>query len=183
VSAHDDFARGGFDPATVPRVLEDLRRYFPATFPIAATVRIDFVIVDAAATPRFRISFSVRGVEFSIGAAPDSGMECDQEIIVPESIWLECDGGRLLRRDLFALCVNRQLKPFKPAVAGLRYFISYYFDLGDISPWIRVSEQERSADNLVQMRRMRAELAPQFPAHDLLDEYALAEAPYDDRVA
>ena len=62
-------------------------------------------------------------------------MECDQEIIVPESIWLECEGGRMLRRDLYATCVNRQLQPFKPAVAGLRYFISYYFDLGDISPW------------------------------------------------
>ena len=102
---------------------------------------LDFVIVDdrrRAALPE--ISFCVRGVELSITDLPDSGMECDQEIIVPESIWLECEGGRLLRRDLFATCVNRQLKPFKPAVAGLRYFISYYFDLGDISPWVRVSD-------------------------------------------
>jgi hypothetical protein len=102
-------------------------------------------------------------------------MDCDQEIIVPESIWLECEGGRLLRRDLFNMCVNRQLKPFKPAVAGLRYFISYYFDLGDISPWVRVSGRERSGDNLARMRSMRAELAPSFSAHDLRDEYAFAE--------
>jgi hypothetical protein len=177
VSAHDDFAqRRGFDPAALPRLLDELRGYFPAAFPIAATVRIDFVIVDAAAAPLARISFCVRGVDLSISALPDPGMECDQEIIVPESIWLECEGGRLLRRDLFALCVNRQLKPFKTAVAGLRYFISYYFDLGDISPWVRVSGRVRSADNLAQMRSMRGGLAPQFSAHDLRDEYALAEA-------
>jgi Beta-lactamase superfamily domain len=173
VSVHDDFAlRRGFDPAALPRVLDDLRGYFPDTFPITAMVRIDFVIVDAAAAPLSRISFSVRGVELSIGAAPqETGMECDQEIIVPESIWLECEGGRLLRRDLFAMCVNRQLKPFRPAVAGLRYFISYYFDFGDISPWVRISRQQPSQDNLAQMRSMRGELAPQFSAHELRDEY------------
>jgi hypothetical protein len=177
VSAHDDFAQnGGFDPATLPRMLEDLRRYFPPAFPIDATVRIDFVIVDIDSAPLFRISFCVHGFELSIVAHPDPGMECDQEIIVPESIWLECEGGRLLRRDLFATCINRQLKPFKPAVAGLRYFISYYFDLGDISPWVRVSGQHRSDDNLERMRTLRAELAPRFSAHDLRDEYALAEA-------
>jgi hypothetical protein len=176
VSAHDDFARQrGFDPATLPGMLEDLRRYFPAAFPIAAQVRIDFVIVDAAAAPLSRISFCVRGRELSITALPDPGMECDQEIIVPESIWLECQGGRLLRRDLFSMCVNRQIKPFKPAVAGLRYFISYYFDLGDISPWVRISERQRSADNLARMRILRSDLAPQFSAHDLRDEYAVAK--------
>jgi hypothetical protein len=177
VSAHDDFQQnGGFDPATLPRMLEDLRRYFPPAFPIDATVRIDFVIVDGACAPLFRICFCVQGLELSIVAHPDPGMECDQEIIVPESIWLECEGGRLLRRDLFATCINRQLKPFKPAVAGLRYFISYYFDLGDISPWVRVSRQHRSDDNLERMRTLRAELAPRFSAHDLRDEYAMAEA-------
>ena len=99
-------------------------------------------------------------------------MACDQEIIVPEPIWQEClEGGRLLRRDLFATCVNRQLKPFKPAVAGLRYFISYYFDLGDISPWVRISARRDATDNVVQMRDFRARLAPRFPARDLRDEY------------
>jgi hypothetical protein len=173
VSAHDDFSeRRGFDPAALPHVLEELRRYFPAQFPLAATVRIDFVIVSASGLPMARISFCVRGVEFRISAEPDPGMECDQEIIVPESIWLECQGGRLLRRDLFNLCLNRQLKPFKPAVAGLRYFISYYFDFGDISPWVRISAEDRSEDNLTRMRRMRNELAPRFSAHELHDEYA-----------
>jgi hypothetical protein len=177
VSAHDDFEQNGaFDPATLPRMLEDLRRYFPAAFPIDATVRIDFVVVDTASAPLFRICFCVHGLELSIVTHPDPGTECDQEIIVPESIWLECEGGRLLRRDLFATCINRQLKPFKPAVAALRYFISYYFDLGDISPWVRVSRQHRSDDNLERMRTLRAELAPRFSAHDLRDEYALAEA-------
>jgi hypothetical protein len=176
VLAHDDFGRRrGFDLASLPALMDDLRRYFPAAFPIAATVRIDFVIVDAASAALFRISFCVRDYELSITALTDPGMECDQEIIVPESIWLECEGGRLLRRDLFATCVNRQLKPFRPAVAGLRYFISYYFDLGDISPWVRVSEQRRSEDNLMRMRALRRELAPRFSAHDLRDEYAAAE--------
>jgi hypothetical protein len=175
VSAHDDFEPSkGFDPATLPRLLDELRRYFPSAFPVAATVRIDFVIVDSARAPLARISFCVRGVDLSITANTDRGIECDQEIIVPESIWLECAGGRLLRRDLFSLCVNRQIKPFKPAVAGLRYFISYYFDFGDISPWVRVSGQAQPEDNLAQMRRLRRELAPRFSAHDLRDEYALA---------
>jgi Beta-lactamase superfamily domain len=177
VSAHDDFARRrGFDPAALQVMVEDLRGYFPVAFPIAATVRIDFVIVDGAGAPLARISFGVRGVELSITAPPEPCMECDQEIIVPESIWLECAGGRLLRRDLFSMCVNRQLKPFKPAVAGLRYFISYYFDLGDISPWVRVSGQPWSEDNLARMRSLRHEFAPRFSAHDLRDEYALAKA-------
>lgn len=177
VSAHDDFARNkGLDLAAVPRILDDLRGYFPDAFPIDAAVRIDFVIVNLASAPLFRICFCVRGFELSIVAHPDPNIECDQEIIVPESIWLECEGGRLLRRDLFATCINRQLKPFKPAVAGLRYFISYYFDLGDISPWVRVSRQHRSDDNLERMRTLRAELAPRFSAHDLRDEYALAES-------
>jgi hypothetical protein len=69
------------------------------------------------------------------------------------------------------MCVNRQLKPFKPAVAGLRYFISYYFDLGDISPWARISGQQPAEDNLAEMRSMRSALAPQFSAHELRDEY------------
>jgi hypothetical protein len=101
-------------------------------------------------------------------------MDCDQEIIVPESIWLETMGGRLLRRDLFALCVNRQLKPFRPAVAGLRYFISYYFDFGDISPWVRISGRHPPADNLAGMRSMRTDLAPRFRARELIDEYSNA---------
>jgi hypothetical protein len=113
----------------------------------------------------------VRGEELSISADEETGMPCDQEIIVPESIWQECLGGRLLRRDLFNLCVNRQLKPFKPAVAGLRYFINYYFDFGDISPWVRISERRDDTDNVVQMRDFRGRLAPRFPARDLRDEY------------
>jgi Beta-lactamase superfamily domain len=177
VAAHDDFAlRRGFDPASLPRMLEELRRYFPGAFPIAATVRIDFVIVDAAAEPLARIAFCVRGRELSITAGRDAGLECDQEIIVPESIWLECLGGRLLRRDLFNLCVNRQLKPFKPAVAGLRYFINYYFDFGDISPWVRISAPRDHSGNVEQMRTLRAGLAPKFRARELRDEYAVMDS-------
>jgi hypothetical protein len=173
VAAYDDFAlRRGFDATALPRFLDELRGYFPGVFPISATVRIDFVVVDAGSAPLTRISFCVRGVELSISADRETGMECDQEIIVPESIWLESLGGRILRRDLFNLCVNRQLKPFKLAVAGLRYFINYYFDFGDISPWVRISGQQNHADNVREMRRLRSELAPRFSAHELRDEYA-----------
>jgi hypothetical protein len=113
----------------------------------------------------------VRGRDVSISADLDPGMECDQEIIVPIEIWAECQGGRILRRDLFNVCVNRQLKPFKLAVAGLRYFISYYFDFGDISPWLGISHTNRCRDNLAQMRAWRTDLAPRFAAQQLRDEY------------
>lgn len=174
--------RRGFDPASMPAFLAELRRYFPSAFPQPASVRIDFVIVNEAATPLARIAFCVRGVELTIVAADEVAaggqvdMECDQEIIVPESIWLETMGGRLLRRDLFNLCVNRQLKPFKPAVAGLRYFINYYFDFGDISPWARISAQRPDTENLAAMRAMRGALAPRFSAHELSDEYLVTAA-------
>jgi hypothetical protein len=172
VADYDAYAeRRGFDPLALPHLLDDLRAYFPRTFPIAATVRIDFIIVGADAAPLARISFCVRGFEFSISDAETIDMECDQEIIVPESIWLETLGGRLLRRDLFSLCVNRQLKPFRLPIAGLRYFISYYFDFGDISPWVRVSGRQPPDGNLAGMRTMRTGLAPHFSAHDLRDEY------------
>jgi hypothetical protein len=172
VAAYDTYAgRRGFDATALDRVLVDLRAYFPREFPVAAAVRIDFVIVNENALTLARICFCILGRELSISADETPNMDCDQEIIVPEGIWLETLSGRLLRRDLFALCVNRQLKPFKPAVAGLRYFISYYFDFGDISPWVRISRQQPSEDNLAQMRSLRGELAPLFSAHDLRDEY------------
>ena len=142
-----------------------------------AAVRIDFVIVDSQAAVLARIAFCVRGVALSITAGEQTHMECDQEIIVPEAVWQECLGGRLLRRDLYNLCVNRQLKPFKPAVAGLRYFINYYFDLGDISPWMRISGQQQRTDNLAEMRALRGELSPKFHARDLRDEYLPAGSP------
>jgi hypothetical protein len=177
VSAYDAYdGRRGLDAAGVSRLLADVRAYFPRVFPIAASVRIDFVIVGADAAPISRISFCVRGTELSISADEQTGMECDQEIIVPEAVWLEAIDGRVLRRDLFNLCVNRQLKPFKPAVAGLRYFINYYFDLGDISPWLRISTQRPPEPNLTDMRRMRAGLAPQFRAAELHDEYQCKSA-------
>jgi hypothetical protein len=175
VAAYDAYTdRRGFDPLALTRLLADLRAYFPRHFPIDATVRIDFVIIGVDAAPLARISFTVRGFEFSISIDGTIDMDCDQEIIVPESIWSETMGGRLLRRDLFALCVNRQLKPFRPAVAGLRYFISYYFDFGDISPWVRISGRHPPADNLAGMRSMRTDLAPHFRAHELVDEYTNA---------
>lgn len=177
VAAYDDFgARGGFDAEALPGFLDEVREYFPRVFPITAMVRIDFVIVGAGAVELSRISFCVRGEELSISAGEETGMPCDQEIIVPESIWQECLGGRLLRRDLFNLCVNRQIRPFKPAVAGLRYFINYYFDFGDISPWVRISGRLDDTDNVVQMRDFRGRLAPRFPARDLRDEYELSPA-------
>ncbi|HMK84765.1 MAG TPA: MBL fold metallo-hydrolase [Steroidobacteraceae bacterium] len=176
VNAYDAYVeRRGFDARDLACLLADLRAYFPAVFPVSATVRIDFLIVDSAGATLARISFCVRGAEFTIGADEESGLPCDQEIIVPEPIWLETLGGRLLRRDLFNLCVNRQIKPFKPAVAWLRYFINYYFDFGDISPWVRISGRQPSTDNLPDMRSMRTGLAPRFSASELRDEYA--EAP------
>jgi hypothetical protein len=175
VAAYDDYAvRSGFDPVALTRLLAELSDFFPRLFPIEATVRIDFVIVRADAAVLARISFSVRGLEFSISQGEPPDLECDQEIIVPEAVWLETLCGKVLRRDLFSLCVNRQLKPFRLAVAGLRYFISYYFDFGDISPWLRVSERGLRADNLAGMRSMRAELAPRFLAPELVDEYKQA---------
>jgi len=173
VAAYDAYTdRRGFDPRALTALLRELRAFFPRLFPIDAMVRIDFVIVGADAETLARIAFSVHGFEFSISNDETTDLDCDQEIIVPESIWLETLGGRLLRRDLFALCVNRQLKPFRPAVAGLRYFISYYFDFGDISPWVRISGRHPPANNLAGMRSMRTELAPHFLARDLSDEYA-----------
>ena len=163
--------RRPFDPVSERRLLEELRAYFPARFPIEANVRIDFVIQADDGDCLTRMSFCVRGRDLSITADIDTGMECDQEIIVPYAIWSECQGGRLLRRDLVAVCVNRQLKPFKMAVAGLRYFISYYFDFGDISPWLGISKQNGLRDNLAQMRTWRSDLAPSFAAHHLRDEY------------
>jgi hypothetical protein len=178
VAAYDSYNDcSGFDAGVLSLLLVELREYFPRAFPIVATVRIDFVIIGLDADPLARISFCVRGRELSISAGEPIDMDCDQEIIVPESIWLETLGGRLLRRDLFAMCVNRQLKPFKPAVAGLRYFISYYFDLGDISPWARISGQQPPGDNLAEMRDMRSGLAPQFSAHELRDEYTRTGLP------
>jgi len=178
VTAYDSYAaERGFEPGALDRLLNDLRAYFPASFPMEAAVRIDFVIVDPQAAVLARIAFCVRGVALSITAGEETHMECDQEIIVPESVWQECLGGRLLRRDLYNLCVNRQLKPFKPAVAGLRYFINYYFDLGDISPWMRISGQQQRTDNLAEMRTLRSELSPKFHARDLCDEYLPAGSP------
>jgi hypothetical protein len=172
VSAYDAFAdERGFDPAGLPGMLDGLRAYFPRQFPVAAMVRIDFVIMAADATTLSRISFCVRGRDLSITADTETGMKCDQEIIVPVQIWLECAGGRLLRRDLFNLCVNRQLMPFTPPVAALRYFITYYFDLGDISPWVRISGQQNGGDNLARMRAMREDLAPKYSVRELSDEY------------
>jgi len=160
-----------FDPASETALIGELRDYFPARFPIAANVRIDFVIAGRGGECLSRISFCVRGQDLTISADVETGLECDQEIIVPYAIWAECQGGRLLRRDLFARCVNRQLKPFKFAVAGLRYFISYYFDFGDISPWIGISGQNGPRDNLAQMRAWRTDLAPRFELKHLRDEY------------
>jgi hypothetical protein len=173
VAAYDVYvSTSGFDPEPLPLLVADVRAYFPNKFPIEAFVRIDFVIVDDRAAPLARLSFCVRGFDLRISADEETGMECDQEIIVPESIWRESLGGRLLRRDLFNLCVNRQLKPFKQAVAALRYFITYYFDFGDISPWIRISGRSPAGKDLTPMRSMRDTLAPQFSALDLQDEYA-----------
>jgi hypothetical protein len=172
VDAYDGYTQAeGFDAASLPSFLADLRAYFPRVFPVEATVRIDFVVVAKNQVPRARISFSVRGREFTIGqdGAPD--VECDQEIIVPEAVWLESLGGRVLRRDLFNLCLNRQLKPFTQAVAALRYFITYYFDFGDISPWVRISGRNARGDALAQMRAWRDGLAPSFSALELRDEY------------
>jgi hypothetical protein len=171
VAAYDAYLdRRGVDRPSVHSLADELRTHYPPQFPIEASVRIDFVIQDARGTPISRLSFCVRGRELSITADAETGMECDQEILVPESIWLECQGGRLLRRELFGLCVNRQLKPFKLAVAGLRYFISYYFDFGDISPWMGASARGGGRDNLRDMRALR-DMAPQFAANQLSDEY------------
>jgi hypothetical protein len=175
VASYDHYdARRAYHRDAERRLLEELRAYFPREFPIDAEVRIDFVIQGLDGDCLSRISFCVRGRELAISADAETGMECDQEIIVPYPIWAECQGGRILRRDLFNLCVNRQLKPFKLAVAGLRYFISYYFDFGDISPWLGISTQNGPRDNLATMRAWRGDLAPSFAADHLRDEYQRA---------
>ena len=129
------------------------------------------MIVRRDSSPCARISFSVRGSGLTIDLDGGSDVECDQEIIVPEPIWLESLGGNILRRDLFNLCLNRQLKPFTQSVAALRYFITYYFDFGDISPWARISDRNPRRDVFEQMRVWRDVLAPKFSEHDLRDEY------------
>ena len=175
VDVYDTYSqRCDFDPSAVPAVLETLRAYFPVTFPIEAHVRLDFVITGTApsAAAPVRIVFRVAGRDVSIAVDGPRGDDCDQEIIVPQAIWQECLEGSLLRRDLFNLCVNRQLKPFKPAVAALRYFINYYVDFGDISPWARVSSA--GLRNMPAMRNLRDRWSPRFTAHELRDEYAHA---------
>ena len=183
VTAYD--AYGGpceFEVDSLRNLASELRDYFPREFPVAATVRIDFVLVTAVAEVLARISFCIRGRDLRISVDTETGMDCNQEIIVPEAMWFESIQGRVLRRDLFNLCINRQLTPFQPAVAALRYFITYYFDFGDISPWIRISRPEDSGESLVKMRSLRSELSPQFSAVDLRDEYVSQSQRLDEQL-
>jgi L-ascorbate metabolism protein UlaG (beta-lactamase superfamily) len=160
-------SRDTLDGARFARFISDARAYFPARFPIDATVRIDLALLGGNGRVERRLAFTVDNGALKISERAPQETGCDQEIMVPVAVWNECCGGRMLRRDLFGICLNRQIRPFRFEVAALRYFMSYYLDLGDISPWARTS----GGDNLPLMRQLDRELAPRFSANDLADEY------------
>jgi L-ascorbate metabolism protein UlaG (beta-lactamase superfamily) len=160
-----------FDEARYQAFIGYARAYFPERFPVDATVRIDLVVLDRSGNALRRLAFTVSDGRLDIfDCAPDA-QGCDQEIIVPAAVWNECYAGRMLRRDLFGICLNRQIKTFRFEVAVLRYFMSYYLDFGDISPWARISGDGRASKNLELMRHLDRDLAPQFAAGELRDEY------------
>ena len=133
-------------------------------------MRIDFLVVGSDAQALRRMGVMADGENVRVEDLPVDDQACDQEIVVPEGVWAETFGGKVLRRDLFGLCVNRQLKPFRPEVAALRYFITYYFDRGDLSPWLRISESDPVA-NQAEMRGLAKDFAPRFPLQRLQRHY------------
>ncbi len=169
--AHDAYeARGAFDAAAYDALIGDLNAYVPAFPREVEPVRIDFLVTGAGGDALRRMAVMVEGAAVRIEDRPVDDQTCDQEIVVPEGIWAETFGGKVLRRDLFGHCVNRQLKPFRPEVAALRYFITYYFDRGDISPWVRISAPDPLA-NRAELLRLAQDFAPRFPLRRLQRHY------------
>lgn len=176
IDAHDRYMdEGAFDAGAYDALIPELNAYIPPFPRPSAPVRIDFRITGADGQSLRRMGVQLDGQDVHIADLPLGDLACDQEIVVPEAIWAETFGGKVLRRDLFGLCVNRQLQPFRPEVAALRYFITYYFDRGDISPWVRISEPDPTA-NLAEMRRLARDLAPSFPLERLRRHYGRAES-------
>ncbi len=173
IEAHDCYDDAGvFDPAAYETLIEALNAYVPPFPRTVDAVRIDLLITGAEGRALRRMGVCVEGRTVRIEDLPTDDQDRDQEIVVPEGIWAETFGGKVLRRDLFGLCVNRQLRPFRPEVAALRYFITYYFDDGDISPWVRISAPDALA-NQAQMRDLATRLAPRFPLQRLRRHYRL----------
>lgn len=163
-------ARGVFDPTAYEALIQDLNAYVPPFPRTVDPVRIDLLIVDTDGQALRRMGVCLAGRTVTIEDLATDNLDCDQEIVIPQAIWAETFGGKVLRRDLFGLCVNRQLKPFRLEVAALRYFITYYFDRGDISPWVRISAPD-SLSNQAEMRDLAAQLAPRFPLERLRHHY------------
>jgi L-ascorbate metabolism protein UlaG (beta-lactamase superfamily) len=173
IEAHDCYdGEGVFDPAAYDALIRDLNAYVPPFPRQVEPVRIDLLITGAEDRALRRMGVCLESPTVTIRNLPIEDQACDQEIVVPEGMWAETFGGKLLRRDLFGLCLNRQLKPFRPEVAALRYFITYYFDGGDISPWVRISAPDALA-NQAQMRDLATRLAPRFPLRRLRQHYRL----------
>ena len=163
-------APGAFDAAAYDALIGELNSYVPAFPRPVERVRIDLLVVGSGGRALRRMAVIAEGDAVTIQDLPVDDQTCDQEIVVPEGIWAETFGGKVLRRDLFGHCVNRQLKPFRPEVAALRYFITYYFDRGDISPWARISERDPLA-NRAEMLRLARDFAPRFPLQRLNRHY------------
>ena len=172
IDVHDRYAaqEGVFNPDAYATLIEQLNASIPPHPRPVEPVRIDFLITGSGGRALRRMGVIADGERVRVEDRPVDDQACDQEIIVPEGIWAETFGGKVLRRDLFGLCVNRQLKPFRTEVAALRYFITYYFDHGDISPWLRISEPDPTA-NLAEMRRLARDFAPRFPLRRLQRHY------------
>jgi hypothetical protein len=171
IDAHDHYQHEGvFDPDAYDTLIAELDAYIPAVPRPAEPVRIDFLVTERGGRPLRRMGVLLEGQTVEVADRPIEDQACDQEIVVPEGIWAETFGGKVLRRDLFGLCLNRQLKPFRTEVAALRYFITYYFDRGDISPWVRISEPNATA-NQAEMRGLARNFAPSFPLQRLKRHY------------
>ena len=171
IDALDDYMGStGFDAAAYDALIPKLNAYLPPFPQPTDAVRIDFLILDQNDRPLRRMAVALDGYAVHVEDCPVDDTAQDQEIVVPEAIWAQTFGGKVLRRDLFGLCVNRQLKPFRTEVAALRYFITYYFDFGDLSPWVRISEPDPTA-NLASMRDLSENLAPRFSLERLKGEY------------
>jgi L-ascorbate metabolism protein UlaG (beta-lactamase superfamily) len=169
--AHDAYeAQGAFDLAAYEALIDELNAYLPAFPRSVQPVRIDILVTGADGRTLRRMGVVAEGAAVRIEDLAVDDQGCDQEIVVPQGIWAETFGGKVLRRDLFGLCLNRQLKPFRPEVAALRYFITYYFDRGDISPWARISERHPLA-NRAEMLRLARDFAPRFPLERLQRHY------------
>jgi L-ascorbate metabolism protein UlaG (beta-lactamase superfamily) len=171
IDAHDRYqAEGVFDPGAYDALITALNAYLPPMPRPVERVRIDLLVVGAGGAPLRRLAVVADGRAVQVEDLPVDDHACDQEIVIPEGIWTETFGGKVLRRDLFGLCVNRQLEPFRLAVAELRYFITYYFDLGDISPWARISSPD-ALTNQAEMRALATRFAPRFPLESLRRHY------------